>query len=66
MIKNSNCTRRSSVTITLENDVNVSRGDMIVKANELPKVEKTIYSCHLLDGYKAINIWFKICFTTWR
>jgi sulfate adenylyltransferase subunit 1 len=33
-------TRRSSVSITLENDVNVSRGDMIVKANELPKVEK--------------------------
>jgi len=32
--------RRSSVTITLENDVNVSRGDMIVKVDELPKVEK--------------------------
>lgn len=33
-------TRRSSITLTLENDVNVSRGDMIVKANELPKVGK--------------------------
>jgi len=32
--------RRSSITVTLENDVNVSRGDMIVKVNELPKVEK--------------------------
>ena len=32
--------RRSSITITLENDVNVSRGDMIVKANELPKIDK--------------------------
>ncbi|MFD1292237.1 sulfate adenylyltransferase subunit 1 [Lutibacter holmesii] len=32
--------RRSSITITLEDDVNVSRGDMIVKANELPKVDK--------------------------
>lgn len=33
-------TRRSSITLTLENDVNVSRGDMIVKASELPKVGK--------------------------
>jgi sulfate adenylyltransferase subunit 1 len=32
--------RRSSITLTLENDVNVSRGDMIVKANELPTIEK--------------------------
>ena len=32
--------RRSSISLTLENDVNVSRGDMIVKANELPKVDK--------------------------
>ena len=32
--------RRSSVTVTLENDVNVSRGDMLVKANELPKIDK--------------------------
>ena len=32
--------RRSSISIVLENDVNVSRGDMIVKADELPKVEK--------------------------
>jgi len=30
----------ASVSITLENDVNVSRGDMIVKFDEWPKVEK--------------------------
>lgn len=33
--------RRSSISITLENNVNVSRGDMIVKANELPRIEKS-------------------------
>ena len=32
--------RRSSVTITLEDDINVSRGDMLVKADDLPKIEK--------------------------
>jgi len=32
--------RRSSVLITLENDVNVSRGDMIVKENDLPTIDK--------------------------
>ncbi|HCE54970.1 MAG: sulfate adenylyltransferase [Lutibacter sp. BRH_c52] len=32
--------RRSSISITLENNVNVSRGDMIVKVNELPRIEK--------------------------
>jgi sulfate adenylyltransferase subunit 1 len=32
--------RRSSVIITLENDINVSRGDMIVKANNLPTIDK--------------------------
>ncbi|GAA4279747.1 sulfate adenylyltransferase subunit 1 [Gaetbulibacter aestuarii] len=32
--------RRSSVTITLEDDINVSRGDMIVKSGDLPTVEK--------------------------
>jgi sulfate adenylyltransferase subunit 1 len=35
-------TAGSSVTIELENDINVTRGDMIVKSNELPKVEKDI------------------------
>ena len=32
--------RRSSVTITLEDDINISRGDMIVKVNDLPIIEK--------------------------
>ncbi len=32
--------RRSSVTITLEDEINVSRGDMLVKANDLPRIEK--------------------------
>lgn len=32
--------RRTSVTITLEDDVNISRGDMIVKANDLPTIDK--------------------------
>jgi sulfate adenylyltransferase subunit 1 len=32
--------RRSSITLTLENDVNVSRGDMIVKVGELPTIQK--------------------------
>jgi len=32
--------RRSSVTITLEDEINVSRGDMLVKADDLPKIQK--------------------------
>ena len=32
----------SSISIELENDINVSRGDMIVKENELPSVEKEV------------------------
>ena len=32
----------SSITIELENDINVTGGDMIVESNELPKVEKDI------------------------
>lgn len=34
--------RRSSVTITLEDEVNVSRGDMLVKEGDLPRVEKEL------------------------
>lgn len=33
---------RTSVTVTLEDDVNVSRGDMLVKADELPTVNRKI------------------------
>jgi sulfate adenylyltransferase subunit 1 len=32
----------SSITLELENDINVTRGDMIVKSGELPKIEKEI------------------------
>lgn len=35
-------TRGSSVTISLEDNVNVSRGDMLVKVNEEPKVAKEL------------------------
>ena len=34
--------RGSSVTITLEDNVNVSRGDMLVKVNEVPTIAKQI------------------------
>ncbi|CAZ94907.1 GTP-binding protein [Zobellia galactanivorans] len=32
--------RRSSVTITLEDEINLSRGDMLVKAEDLPTIDK--------------------------
>ena len=32
----------SSIVLELENDINVTRGDMIVKSGELPQVEKDI------------------------
>lgn len=32
--------RRSSVTITLEDEINVSRGDMLVKVGDLPTIDK--------------------------
>ncbi len=32
----------SSVSITLEDDINITRGDMLVKSNELPQIEKQI------------------------
>lgn len=35
-------TRGSSITIELEDDVNVSRGDMLVKVNEEPKAAKEL------------------------
>ncbi len=34
--------RRSSVTITLEDEVNVSRGDMLVKVGDLPTIDKQL------------------------
>ena len=35
-------TAGSSVTITLEDEINVARGDMLVKKDELPTIEKNI------------------------
>jgi sulfate adenylyltransferase subunit 1 len=35
-------TAGSSITIELENDINVTRGDMIVKSGEIPRIEKDI------------------------
>ena len=32
----------SSVTVTLEDEINVTRGDMLVKSDELPKMEKDL------------------------
>ncbi len=53
--------RRSSVTITLEDDINVSRGDMIVKEGDLPTIDKQITAnvCwmdaeHLVPGAKYV------------
>ena len=34
--------RGSSITLTLEDDVNVSRGDMIVKTDDLPTIDKQL------------------------
>ncbi len=45
--------RRSSVTITLEDDINVSRGDMLVKVEELPSTEKQFTATiSWMDGRK--------------
>jgi sulfate adenylyltransferase subunit 1 len=38
--KHQTASRRSSVTITLEDEINVSRGDMIVKVGDLPTIDK--------------------------
>jgi sulfate adenylyltransferase subunit 1 len=43
----------SSITIELENDINVTRGDMIVKSSELPKVEKDTTVCWM-DSKKLV------------
>jgi len=49
-------TRRSSVTITLEDEVNVSRGDMLVKVNDLPTIEKQFTATvSWMDSDKLVN-----------
>ena len=47
--------RRSSVTITLEDDINISRGDMLVKKNELPKIDKQLESVICWMDSKALT-----------
>lgn len=47
--------RGSSCTITLEDDVNVSRGDMIVKSSEKPRVEKQLTATICWMDNKDLN-----------
>ncbi len=47
--------RGSSCTITLEDDVNVSRGDMIVKSSEKPTVEKQLTATVCWMDSKDLN-----------
>ncbi|WP_186757402.1 sulfate adenylyltransferase subunit 1 [Echinicola salinicaeni] len=46
----------SSVTITLEDEVNVSRGDMLVKSSELPKSEKQLSATICQVNSKPLRI----------
>ncbi|HEA23040.1 MAG TPA: sulfate adenylyltransferase [Pricia antarctica] len=53
--------RRSSVTITLEDEINISRGDMLVKVGDLPTIDKQFTATiswmdseHLIPGKKYI------------
>jgi len=47
--------RRSSISITLEHDVNVSRGDMIVKLTEPPKIDKRFTATITWMDTKPLN-----------
>jgi len=48
--------RRSSISITLEDDVNISRGNMIVKADNIPTIEKHFTATiSWMDG-KTLNV----------
>ncbi|MGY6520952.1 MAG: sulfate adenylyltransferase subunit 1 [Mongoliitalea sp.] len=46
----------ASVTITLEDEVNISRGDMIVKSSELPTSEKSITATICQVNHKPLRI----------
>ncbi|WP_200975433.1 sulfate adenylyltransferase subunit 1 [Echinicola sp. 20G] len=46
----------SSITITLEDEVNVSRGDMLVKSSELPKSEKQLSATICQVNSKPLRI----------
>ena len=47
--------RRSSVSITLEDEINISRGDMLVRANDLPKIDKEIEALVCWMDNKALE-----------
>ncbi len=48
--------RRSSVTITLEDEINVSRGDMLVKVGDLPVIDKQFTATiSWMDSKKLIS-----------
>jgi len=48
--------RRSSVTITLEDEINLSRGDMLVKAGDLPTIDKQFTATvSWMDSEKLIS-----------
>lgn len=46
----------SSVTITLEDEVDISRGDMIVKSTELPSSEKSITATICQVNHKPLKV----------
>jgi len=48
--------RRSSVTITLEDDVNISRGDMITKTDNPPVVDKQITAIIAWMDQQTLNV----------
>lgn len=45
----------SSVTITLKDDINVARGDMLVKSNEIPQQSKTLNATICWMDGKALS-----------
>jgi len=48
--------RRSSVTITLEDDINISRGDMITKPDNPPVIDKQITAKIAWMDQEALNV----------
>ena len=57
--------RRTSVTITLEDEINVSRGDMLVKVDDLPTIEKQFTATVFLDGFQKNDARCEVCYSTW-
>lgn len=54
--KYTTASRRSSVTITLEDEINLSRGDMLVKEGDLPTIEKEFTATISWMDNKNLNI----------